>query len=348
MIKLFNYILLSLILVGCAGSKKINSIPITPKTITEQVVFDTDDPAIWINPNNQTECLIVGTDKKVGGGLYLYNLDGKILKKHTNMARPNNVDVEYGLKFNGKKIDIAVATERKTNKIRIFSLPDFEPIDNGGLEVFEGETQRDPMGISLYKNPKNQNIEVVVGRKTGPSGEYLWQYQLYDNNGKLALKLLRKFGKFSGKKEIESIVVDDEAGFIYYSDEMFGVRKYYADSEKGNQELALFGGKDFKQDLEGISIYPTSATEGYLIVSNQQNNSFVIYNREGGSNHQHKKIAEIKVSAEQSDGSEVTNFPFLPNYPKGFFVAMSNGKVFHIYDWRDFEREINRQKALKK
>ncbi len=44
--------------------------------------------------------------------------------------------------------------------------------------------------------------------------------------------LVRKFGLFSGKKEIESIAVDDALGYVYYSDEGYGVRKYYADPSK--------------------------------------------------------------------------------------------------------------------
>lgn len=45
------------------------------------------------------------------------------------------------------------------------------------------------------------------------------------------MTLVRKFGTWSGKKEIESVAVDDELGFIYYSDEGVGVRKYAADPE---------------------------------------------------------------------------------------------------------------------
>jgi 3-phytase len=62
--------------------------------------------------------------------------------------------------------------------------------------------------------------------------------------------VVRKFGKYSGLKEIESIAVDDEMGYIYYSDEQFGVHKYYADPAKGNEELSVFGQGDFTSDVE--------------------------------------------------------------------------------------------------
>jgi 3-phytase len=68
-----------------------------PTTITEKTPHDTDDPAIWIHPTDATKSLIVGTDKEIGGGLYVYDLDGKIVTRFINMDRPNNVDIAYGL-----------------------------------------------------------------------------------------------------------------------------------------------------------------------------------------------------------------------------------------------------------
>ena len=263
------------------------------------------------------------------------------------LKRPNNVDVEYGFNFQGKKIDIAVTTERQQNKIRIYEVPSMEEI--GAISVFEGETDRDPMGISIYKNPHTEEIFAIVGRKFGPGGTYLWQYKLSENNGKVTGEVVRKFGNFSGKKEIESIAVDDEMGFIYYSDEGFGVRKYYADPAKGNQELVLFGQKDFKEDVEGISIYDTGNGKGYILISNQQANTFNVYRREGdsGNANQHSRIAEIPVSTKESDGSEVVNVNLGPKFPNGVFVAMTNGKVFHYYDWREFQKIIDEQSQPK-
>ncbi|OWR15086.1 phytase [Chryseobacterium sp. VAUSW3] len=343
--KTIFYIAFCTALVQCTSlnlDKKVQ-----PAVITEQVNFDTDDPAIWINPQDASQSLIIGTDKETEGGLFVFDLNGKIVNKVPGLKRPNNVDVEYGFNFQGKKIDIAVTTERQQNKIRIYEVPSMEEI--GAISVFEGETDRDPMGISIYKNPHTEEIFAIVGRKFGPSGTYLWQYKLSENNGKVAGEVVRKFGNFSGKKEIESIAVDDELGFIYYSDEGFGVRKYYADPAKGNQELALFGQKDFKEDVEGISIYDTGNGKGYILISNQQADTFNVYRREGnnGNANQHYRIAEIPVSTKESDGSEVVNVNLGPKFPNGVFVAMTNGKVFHYYDWREFQKIIDEQSQSK-
>ena len=346
MIKKIYYVLpvIAIAAIAC-NSERATVAPdaLKPVVITDTVGYDTDDPAIWINSADTLQSLIVGTDKDTNGGLYVYNLDGKIINKVKGLKRPNNVDIAYGLKLSGKKIDIAVATERETNKIRVYRMPDLKAVDNGGIEVFAGESTRDPMGIALY-TAADSSIYAIVGRKSGPANEYLWQYKLTDDGtGTVKAELIRKFGKYSGKKEIEAIAVDNESGFIYYSDETVGVHKYYADPAKGNEELALFADTGFVSDHEGISIYKTGSSTGYILVSNQQKNTLMVYPREGkdGNANLHPLIAEVPVSTIESDGSEVSNVNLGPKFPKGLFVAMSNGKVFHFYDWRAIQEKID-------
>lgn len=313
---------------------------VQPIIISDSVKHDTDDPAIWINPTDPAKSLVLGTDKNEDGALYVFDLQGKMIadKVIRNLQRPNNVDIAYGLILNGKPTDIAVLTERKANKIRIYSLPDLKAIDNGGIEVFPGETERDPMGISLYTRPSDKAIFAIVGRKSGPAENYLWQYQLSDDGkGNVKGNVVRKFGKYSGKKEIESIAVDNELGYVYYSDEQVGIRKYQADPDSSGAELALIPNTGFTEDNEGISIYKTGAKTGYLLVSDQGADKFHIFTREGEKQdpNQHKLIRILKVAAHKSDGSDVTNVALNDTFKKGLFVVMSEGKVFHYYRWED-------------
>lgn len=342
----FIVLLLSIVFNACQNqqstpkAEQATSQTIQPKFITDTTEHDTDDPAIWIHPTDVSKSLIIGTDKNEDGALYVFNLEGKIVNKVDNLQRPNNVDIQYGLPFGKDTIDIAVTTERLTHKLRIFKLPEMTPIDNGGIEVFVGETAkefRDLMGIALYKNPENGKIYAIVGRKNGPAEGYLWQYELSAKNGKTVEgQLIRKFGKYSQKNEIEAICVDNKMGVVYYSDEGVGIRKYYANPEKGNTEILLFGKKEFKEDNEGISMYPTSDSTGYILVSDQQANHFRIYKREGNNEF----IKTLPFATQSSDGSDCNPAAFNDNFPKGIFVAMSEGKVFHIYDWAIIEKRI--------
>ena len=128
---------------------------------------------------------------------------------------------------------------------------------------------------------------------------------------------------------------------MYYSDENVGVRKYYADPEKGNEELALFAKEGFTDDHEGISIYCMNDGTGYILVSDQQANQFQIFPREGTTEnpHEHPLIKTIKTSTQESDGSEVSNVAFNEQFPGGLFVAMSDNKTFQIYRWEDIAGE---------
>ncbi len=159
------------------------------------------------------------------------------------------------------------------------------PIDNGGIPAFVGETDdRRPMGLAMYTRPSDGAIFAIVSRKFGPSGAYLWQYLLEDaGDGTIKATKVRAFGDFIGGKEIEALAVDNELGYVYYSDEMAGVHKYHADPDApgANEELAFFGTDGFAQDHEGISIYKIDDGTGYILVSDQQANAFRIFKREG-------------------------------------------------------------------
>lgn len=319
-----------------------DSSEVQPVIITDTVQFDSDDPAIWINKEDPSKSLILGTDKDENGALYVFDLQGKIVhdKVVRDLKRPNNVDLAYGLSLNGKPTDIAITTERFTHKLRIFSLPDMKPVDNGGIPVFEGETgkdYRDLMGIAIYTAPTGK-MYAIVGRKNGPKDGYLWQYLLEDDGkGQVKATLVRKFGEYSGKKEIEAIAVDNELGYIYYSDEQTGIRQYYADPEKGNKQLALFGTTGFKEDHEGISIYKLTDSTGYILVSDQGANRFQVFSREGTKEnpYDHKLLKTVPVAARQSDGSDVVNVRLNDTFKHGLFVAMSDDKTFHYYRWED-------------
>jgi 3-phytase len=314
--------------------------PLRPVVVTEKVVHDTDDPAIWVHPQDRSRSLVIGTDKNADGGLYAFDLDGRIVQKVLGLMRPNNVDIEYGFSLGGTSVDVAVVTERLANRLRVFRLPDLAPIDGGGIPVFEGETRRDPMGVALYKRPADGTLFAIVGRKAGPSPGYLWQYRLEDDGqGRVRGVKVRTFGVWSEKGEIEAIAVDDALGYVYYSDEAVGVRKYAADPDASDagRELALFGTEGYREDREGISIYTIGDGTGYLLVSDQQANGFQVYPREGhgGNPHAHPLLKSVRTSTIESDGSDVTSARMGARFPDGLFVAMSEGGVFHYYAWPD-------------
>lgn len=342
--------LLILVLVAaCNKSSQVESddrkktAMVLPVLTSEPVQHESDDPAIWVNQKDPAKSLILGTDKdKKEGAIYVYDLNGATIEEKCvfNLKGPNNIDIEYGFNLNDEIIDIAVVTERMTNKIRVFRLPEMVAIDNGGIEVFDGEELRAPMGIALYKRQSDNSVFVIVSRKKGPTdGNYLWQYEIVqDGKKQVTGKKVRTFGAYSGGKSIESIAVDDHYGYVYYSDESYGIRKYHADPVLGDEELAVFGTTGFKKDREGISIYYENEKEGYIVVSDQSANRFHVFKREGTPEnpHDHQMVKVINTATVESDGSDVTNAILNERFPKGMFVAMTESRHFQFYSWEDF------------
>ena len=82
---------------------------------------------------------------------------------------------------------------------------------------------------------------------------------MVESQGRLSAHFVRRFGAFSGGGEIEAVAVDDELGYVYFSDEQYGIRKYHADPDapKAAQELAAFGLSGYQGDREGLAIYST-------------------------------------------------------------------------------------------
>ncbi len=334
------YLLTVFLVIGFYSCKEKLPV-IAPSVITEKTPHDTDDPAIWINFNDPDQSIVFGTDKdETNGGIYAFDLDGKIIKEKslTGLSYPNNVDISYGFKFNDStSIDILAFTEREKNQFRLFSIPQMTMLDKGGFRVFEKETdleRKRPMGIAFYQNQSTQKTYVIVSRKAGPQENYLHQYELYVDSLGVNSRLVRNFGAFSGKKEIEAIAVDEELGYIYYSDEDHCIRKYYADPEKGNEELACFGGSNFKRDIEGIAIVKHDDGSGFLIVSNQQANTFAIFDRQTNA-----YLKEINLGSVETDGCDVTTIAMGDRFPKGLFVCMTDSREFLIHDLEKLELE---------
>ena len=70
------------LLLACAACEK--SVPLAadalrPTVVTQIVLNDSDDPAIWVDTLDPARSLILGTDKgDTTGGVYVFDLDGRI------------------------------------------------------------------------------------------------------------------------------------------------------------------------------------------------------------------------------------------------------------------------------
>ncbi len=324
---------------------------------TEALPQDPDDPAIWINQVDPSNSLILGTMKVAApdGGLAVFGLDGKLRQFLKGANRPNNVDVEYGLDLDATPTDIAVLTERLGRRLRVYAIPvnggALRDISAGALPILAGAPGDEgaPMGIGLYRRPKDGAIFAIVAPKAGPKEGYLWQYRLEDDgSGRVSARFVRRFGSFGGSGEIEAVVVDDELGYVYYADEIAGIHKWHADPDSldASKELALFATSGYEQDREGLGIYTASGGQGYLVSVDQLpgESVFHLYRREGELGRPQDHSAEVlsfTAGADSTDGLDVTSTPLGPDFPDGLVVAMNSAsRNFLFYRWSDIAAVI--------
>jgi len=123
---------------------------------------DADDPAIWVNPHNRKQSLIIGTAKDAG--ILVYDLSGTLVQAmfppnapHVGLDDPatpagrnpgpgtpcagsdsgetfgryNNVDVAYDVRLGNRpgapRVDVAIVSDRGCDRVRFFKIDPGDP-----------------------------------------------------------------------------------------------------------------------------------------------------------------------------------------------------------------------------
>ena len=325
---------------SCSQDSNIYASYETPPVITAEDAAD--DPAIVINFDNPADSLIFGTDKK--SGVYLYDLKGNELS-YEALGNINNIDVRQT-----NDLVLVTATNRSIQAIEywVFNQDDFFNHDSY-TDIFSlainSSTTLSAINIyGICMGLINATPVAFVTEDMGPSVE-LWTL----DNAALV-------GTFDNGGESEGCVFDDENQVLFISEEETnGVLKAYdlsqdlpfespfiVDSRKGN-----IGG-----DPEGVALYKTSATEGYVVLSSQGDNKYNLYDR----NAPYAFITSFQISDKDSgidgtsdtDGISVSSFNFGDEFSMGLMVAQDG----YNYDGDELKNQnfkiISFKEVLKK
>lgn len=300
-----------------------------------------DDPAIWINRDDPSKSVIIGTNKKAG--LSVYNLSGEEIH-FFQVGLVNNVDLRYDFELgNGEKVDLIAGSDGTDNKIQVFKInPEdysLENISNARLMSEHGEVY----GFCMYHSMKDNSHYAIVNHKEG----YVDQWKLLPfEDDKITGELVRTLTIAS---QPEGMVADDELGFLYVGEEDKGIWKYnaepdgeiqpqfIAESDTSNSQIAY--------DIEGLSIYYASNGRGYLIASSQGNYSYAIFEREKDNKYlgSFSIVDDIIDGTDETDGLDVTNINLGSPYSSGMFIVQDgfnfDGEVpksqnFKMVNWR--------------
>jgi 3-phytase len=236
------------------------------------------DAAIWVNSSDPSKSLVFATERApITGRLYSYDLSGQNVQSSLPLEGPGLVDLKTGITLGGQTFDLVAVAEADQARIKLFSIDRTTGMMTditGFTGVFVDRTGDSaiPVGVAIYRRPSDNAGFVVVSPRTGPMIDYLYQYQMSLVAGKINLLYKRRFGSFSTiaspvSADVKGLIVDDAAGYVYYSDRGFGIRKYLADPDapNPNQELAVFGQQEFMGDRNGLSIHGKADGTGYLL-----------------------------------------------------------------------------------
>lgn len=308
---------------------------------------DADDPAVWVNPDDAGNSLVVGALKN--GGLATFNLDGTVaqdLSVPYGDRRYNNVDVLYNFEVGGKTVDLAIATDRRNDTLTIWAIdpatrqltditaPSLSAdsasifgIDNGSETAY---------GLATYTSVNGQSYAFVSQRESNK----IAQLELIANtDGTIGAKTVRTLsapvppGKELEDAQFEGMVVDKELGYLYAGQEQRGIWKYLAEPMADSQGTLIQAvkpeGGELTADVEGLTIYYGKNGAGYLLASSQGDSTYAVYSRDGD-----RYLGSFAVGsngaidgAQQSDGTEVINLPLGDKYPQGLFITQDGDNL---------------------
>ena len=336
-------LILPLLLAGCVSTQPAMSpLPtasVTAKLETQPVATmedAADDPAIWRDPANPAQSLIIGTDKRAG--IHVYDLQGRQVG-FTPSPRLNNVD----LRDVGGSIGVLVAASDRQDlaqaQMALFRLDTSAKtlVPLVTLPVGPGEAY----GMCLWQRASDKALFGFVVLKDGRIDQVAIDLNTAIPSGKVVRSM--KLGTQS-----EGCVVDDRTGILYVAEEDVGLWKFDAAPDGANVPTAIAkaDGKQIVMDAEGVALAPIGTDGGYVIVSSQGDNAYALYRLPDMKPDGRFRIAAGQFgSTEETDGIALMPGRFGPGYPSGLFVAQDGDNApaaqnFKFVSWRDVVKAI--------
>lgn len=309
-----------------------------------------DDPSIWVHPGDASKSLIFGTVK--GFGIESYDLKGNRVHGYP-IGNPNNIDVAYKFLFqDGTARDIVGCSEREKNVIRLFAIDSV----SGHLTSIESAPLKSSVdeiyGFCFYRSRSTGMLYAFANGKNGVVEQWLLQPE---NGNSISGKVVRKLRV---NTQPEGMVADEALGLLYVGEEDRGVWRFEAEPGKATSGTLLpKSGQDnpnIAYDVEGLCIFPTSDSSGYLLVSSQGNYSYAVFEKLPPNRYLGSFVVadgqEIDGSGE-TDGIDVCPRNLGGPFAGGIFVVQdgenthANGKPapqnFKYVAWKSIQRVID-------
>lgn len=285
-----------------------------------------DDPAIWADPTNPANSLVIGTDKKAG--LNLYDMQGRVLQ-HLPDGKMNNVDLREGFILDGQPVVLVTASDRTNKAVAIYRLDTEARRLINVADGVQATGQGDPYGQCMYRSARSGKTYVFINDSNGEKR----QWELIDaGNGKVRAERVRDFA-FSS--QVEGCVADDVSGLLFVAEEDVGLWRLSAEPDGGSamtMVARISENPALRDDMEGVGLYDLGDGRGYLVASSQGNDSYAVFRREGDQAY----LGSFIVVADgqrgidgvsETDGLEVTSRNLGPGFEHGALIAQDGRNV---------------------
>ncbi|KAB8185172.1 phytase [Nonomuraea phyllanthi] len=246
---------------GLSAPASARSVPSVDPQVETPALYDDeaggnangDDPAIWIDPSDADDSVVVGTAKE--GGLYVYDLGGRQLQHIPAPAAPgpgdevgrfNNVDVTYG--FAGR--DLAVVSDRGRDTLRLYAISGGHLTDvtdpaapfvfnatqaevNDGATAYGLTTWKDSTGTYALVSRRHKTSLALVRLLPRPGGKLGYQVvRTLDLPSSFTLPDGAQWTPCEDPGElaqVEGMVVDQQRDVLYAAQEDVGIWRMRAD-----------------------------------------------------------------------------------------------------------------------
>ncbi|MFO6446025.1 phytase [Erythrobacter sp. NE805] len=328
---------------ACATTPPITGDPaVTVTAIAETPPVGTaredaaDDPAFWRNPANPAASLVVGTDKK--GGLYVYDLTGA---QKSFLAAPglNNVDL---IELPDGRVLVVASDRSDLANVQLF------------LATLDTATGRLAPAGKILVGP-GEGYGICMVNPAGAGGIVAFSAP---KAGTIYKTIITEAGgRFTGTTtvlaqvptQVEGCIADPRTGTLYIGEEDFGI--WAIDMTSGaKRKVASVDNKVLVADVEGLAIAPEGTDGGYLVASSQGDNAYAVFRLPDMTPVGRFRIAAGTFgSVEETDGIELDNRDFGPDFAGGLFAAQDGmnapkAQNFKFVRWQDVLAALGERK----
>lgn len=282
---------------------------------------DGDDPAVWIAPGDKAKSLVITAVKD--GGMRVYDLKAKrkqVISPAPDGGRINNVDVAYGLALNdGRKVDVAVASDRGLDVIRIFRIdggdeplveitakgagrafPERPKANGDGLEANPLDDQNTAYGLTTWNRRGGGEVLAVVTQRGKarvglfrlvPRGKgtveavYAYDFRTPVTHDGQDLRTENENDPLKDwSPQFEGLAVDQRNGVLYAGQEDVGVWRYpLAKGEGAEPRLVYETRGSAKSSFDNRDSVISRDVEGLCIYYGEDDQGYLIASSQGGA-----------------------------------------------------------------